>query len=136
MNRRVNGYYTVEATFVVTICIWVLAALCFGGLYIHDRAVLSSTVNEMTAEWIEKEEVKKKDWVKTAKSQLNETLFLMQVNRVEAEKTLSVWNIRVRYELPGALTYLKKIWSEKVYETTREDVNPAVYKWDVDIWKE
>lgn len=39
--------FTVEAVFVVSICIWVLVALCYGGLYVHDRAVMVSDVNSI-----------------------------------------------------------------------------------------
>ncbi len=138
MKKGASGYFTVEAVFVVTICIWVIVGLCFGGLYIHDRAVLSSVTNEMAAEWIADDDgPKKKDWVTAAAAQLDRSLLFLRVKNVEAQKLLTVWNIRVRFELPTALpAYLKKIWTEKVYETAREDVNPALYKWDVDLIEE
>ena len=45
-----GGYYTVEAVFIVTICIWVVMALLYSGLYVHDRMVAISEMNQKLAE--------------------------------------------------------------------------------------
>ena len=41
--RRKEGSFTVEATFVVTITLWIIFALCYLSLFSHDQAVLYSS---------------------------------------------------------------------------------------------
>ena len=49
---RMKGVYTVEAVFIMSICIWVMVALCYGGMYVHDIVVLESVTNEEVAAWL------------------------------------------------------------------------------------
>ena len=58
--QPVSGFQSagkkLEAVFVMSISIWILTALCYGGFYVHDCLVLESGTNEVTAEWIAAEE--------------------------------------------------------------------------------
>lgn len=130
-----------EAAFVVTICVWVLAAICFGGLYVHDRVVLESNTNEMTAAWLSEEKREEKDiWVENVRRKLDDQLFLIQVHAVETQGLLQSQRVRVRYSLPVTWLFLKKALTggkpETVFETVREDIVPAKYMWDAGLIKE
>ena len=68
--------FTVEAVFVVSICIWVLVALCYGGMYVHDRAVMASDVNSI----VNRELIQRmnEDEGKSRK-EINEHLYLLKI---------------------------------------------------------
>jgi hypothetical protein len=133
--------YTVEASFVVSICIWVLFALLYSGLYIHDQMVVSSVTNEMTASRFQNGRSKVTDgWKKKVKKKLEKSLFLMQIQEVKGSKALNTVTVKVRYSLPISLDLLKKIFSSgkggTTFSTTRELVKPVEYKWDLNLLKE
>lgn len=136
-----KAYYTVEATFVVSICVWVLFALIYGGFYIHDRVILGSVTNEMTFSRFQngQESVTEK-WQLQVKKELEGRLFLMQIKEVKGEKGLMTVKMQVRYGLPISLDKIRKILSGgsegTTFVTTRELVQPTVYKWDYDLLKE
>lgn len=77
--------FTVEAVFVVSICIWVLVALCYGGLYVHDRAVMVSDVNSI----VNRELIQRmsEDEGKSRK-EINEHLYLFE-NPADNKKEIS-----------------------------------------------
>lgn len=136
-----KAYYTVEATFVVSICVWVLFALVYGGFYIHDRVLLGSLTNEMTSSRFQngRESVTEK-WELQVKSELERQLFLMQIQEVKGKKGLLTVQIQVRYRLPISLNKIKKILSGgsegTTFVTTRELVRPVENKWDFDLLKD
>lgn len=135
-----KAYYTVEATFVVSICVWVLFALIYSGFYIHDRVILGSVTNEMTSSRFQngRESVTGK-WELQIKGELERRLFLMQIKEVKGEKGLMTVTLQVRYGLPISLDKIRKILSGgsggTTFVTTRELVRPVEYKWDYDLLK-
>ena len=78
--------FTVEAVFVVSICIWVLVALCYGGLYVHDRAVMVSDVNSI----VNRELIQRmsEDEGKSRK-EINEHLYLLKIRQITKKKYLA-----------------------------------------------
>lgn len=136
-----NGYFTVEAVFIVTICIWVFAALVFQGLYVHDTVVMESETNERTAEWLSGgKEKKETEWQTDMTKRLNNKLFLMKVTRVKTEEKINKVIVKAYYELPVSLPYLKKILSGgkalSAFETERERLWAAKYRWDYEALQE
>lgn len=133
-----KAYYTVEATFVVSICVWLLFALIYGGFYIHDRVILGSVTNEMVSSRFQngRKSVTEK-WEKKVKNELERQLFLMQIEDVKGEKCLLRVKMQVRYRLPISLTKIRSIFSggsgAATFETVRELVKPVEYKWDYDL---
>lgn len=133
-----KAYYTVEATFVVSICVWLLFALIYGGFYIHDRVILGSVTNEMVSSRFQngRKSVTEK-WEKKVKNELERQLFLMQIEDVKGEKGLLRVKMQVRYRLPISLTKIRSIFSggsgAATFETVRELVKPVEYKWDYDL---
>ncbi|MCH5251556.1 MAG: hypothetical protein J1F22_01165 [Lachnospiraceae bacterium] len=130
-----GGYFTVEAVFVVSICIWIFAALVFQGLHVHDRVVIESVTNEQTAQWLSKgKEEKAETWKKKTEKVLESRLLLMKVNKIEPEDRQTKVIVKVHYTIPISLPYMKKILSGgsglSVFETEREHVCGAKYRWD------
>lgn len=133
--------YTVEAVFVISICIWVLIALFYGSFYIHDRVILGSVTNEWTAAQFQKAETAVSEkWKQDVKKDLERRLFLIRINRVQAKKNLSDVKVEVYYKLPISIKNIKALFSggekEDYFVTVRELTRPAEYKWDYSLRKE
>ncbi len=129
------AYYTVEATFVVSICVWVLFALIYGGCYVHDRMVLGSITNEMTAKRFQNGEKKVAEkWEKKVKKKLDKHLFVMRVSSGEGKKKTLYVKITVSYRLVISSDMIKHILSSGSEDTKnftkREIVKPMETKWD------
>lgn len=135
-----KAYYTVEAAFVVSICVWLLFALIYGGFYIHDRVILGSVTNEMTSSRFQNgREAVTEEWERNVKHELQRQLFLMQIKEVKGDKGLLDVKMQIHYSLPISLDRIRKIFlgdsKNAVFETARELVKPMEYKWDYDLMK-
>ncbi len=126
---KIRGSYTVEATFIVTIVIWIIVHICYGGMYVHDRLILGSVSNEALAFRLAIQE-SENQWNTEIKSEIQEALFFMDVSSVKIESGLASYKMSVNctYTIFGK----KKKYT---YKTERENVNPTIYKWDYDILK-
>ena len=119
--------FTVEAVFVVSICIWVLVALCYGGLYVHDRAVMVSDVNSI----VNRELIQRmsEDEGKSRK-EINEHLYLLKIRQITKKKYLAWYKVTAEYEVPVSFPLLKKIWlgnkQTGIYETEKEQDRKSV----------
>ena len=138
-----SGYFTVEATFVVTICIVVLMAVLYTGFYVHDRVVTEAVMQRQTTYWIHQPEEKKwsvERYKKKLKKEISKRLFLLTLNRVNVEDGLITKTISADITLPVSLSFLKRIWGGR--NGTREEtvkvmeIWPARWKWDADAAKE
>lgn len=129
-----GGYYTVEAVFVMMICIWVVIALCVGGLYIHDRVVLVSETNEVLSECIEEDE---KYTASQVEERLRKQLFFLHLEKVSAKDGLTGRKVTVKYTLFSYPVLLKKIWLEgkehAEYTAVRTKRKPTEYRWDAEM---
>lgn len=135
---RVKGVYTVEAVFVMSICIWILVGICYGGMYVHDRMILASVTNGETAAWLSRtDSAETKKWCEDLKKVLDKKMFLIRIRGVKANSVLSGKKVQIHYVLPVSWSFLKKILTqgktELAYETVREDIVPAKYMWDREI---
>jgi hypothetical protein len=136
-----KGSYTVEAAFVMSICVWILMAIILCGLYVHDRVVLSTFTNEQTALWVaDSGGVSATEWTGQLKSRLEDQMFFISVRSVKSTRMLNCRRVRVSYTLPDTWGLIRNILlggkKEKVYETKRETVVPADYMWDASVVKE
>ena len=142
-TAKKSGYFTVEATFVVTICIVVLMAVLYTGFYVHDRVVTEAVMQRQTTYWIHQPEEKKwsvERYKKKLEKEINKRLFLLTLNRINVEDGLITKTISVDCSLPVSLSFIKRIWGGK--SGTREEtvkvmeIWPARWKWDADAAKE
>lgn len=131
---KLGGYYTVEATFVVTICLWVLIGLCYTGLYVHDSLLLESEINGQTAAWISDGGGKQEKWEKLTKKKLQKKMFLMRIQSVKAKKGLTCRKITIQFEWPVSWKKLRQIFSRgkksPACKVERETVRASHYLWD------
>ena len=128
-----RGSFTVEATFIICISAWVLVALCYGGMYIHDQVVVESETNIVASRGIREEQ---KDLPKEIRDTLDKKLFFFQVKKVEESNLLNEKTIEVSYQIPVSFPLLKRLWMGKkkalTYKTVREKLTPALWKWDLE----
>lgn len=132
--------YTVEAVFVCSICIWVLLALMYGSFYVHDRMILGSVTNELTAEHYQKGDKKAShEWENEVKQKLSDVLFLIQIEKVETKRGLGSIEVEIKYQVPISVGGIKDLFSDKensnTYVTIKELPEPMEYKWDADLLK-
>lgn len=134
-----SGYYTVEATFVMTICIVVLMSLFYSGLYIHDRTLVRSEMNQSLAEQIQEGREMTPEWRADVKKSIISKLFLMKVQKLEVSKGLVSVDMTVTYELPISIRKIQGIFTggkpSVSLTVTREIVRAAEYKWNADLLK-
>lgn len=143
MKRRrmeKGGYYTVEAVFIVTICIWVVMALLYSGLYIHDRMVVVSEMNQKLAEKFQRGDGEAAlEWQDEARQSIANKLMLMRIKKIKVKKGVLSAEMTVTYDLPVSLRGIKSLFSggrpSMSLAVARELVNPVKYKWDYDILK-
>lgn len=143
LYKKGSGYYTVEATFIVTICIVVLMAILYTGLYVHDRIIVETVTSKDASFWIHQDEDDKwseEEFADEVKNDLLRKLFLFRVHHVGVDELLIMKTITVSYDVPVSLGFLKRIWSgrdgfreENIHIT---EVRPAKWKWDADAIKE
>ena len=136
-----GGYYTVEAVFIVTICIWVLMAILYSGLYVHDRMVVISEMNQKLAEKFQRGDGEGTlEWQDEARQSIANKLMLMRIKKIKVKKGALSAEMTVTYDLPVSLRGIKSLFSGgRQYMSLaveRELVNPVEYKWDYDILKE
>ena len=135
-----NAYYTVEATFIVTISILLVMAVLYTGLYVHDRIVVETVTEQRTAIW-EHQAEEKKDSESEFKNKLEEDLrnklFLVSVSGINVEDGLASITVDVGYTLPVSLSFLKRIWADdsgmRTEAVKAARVWPAKWKWDADV---
>ncbi len=142
LYKKGSGYYTVEATFIVTICIVILMAILYTGLYVHDRIIVETVTSRQASFWIHQDEDEKwseEEFAEELRSELGSKLFLFTVHHVGVDEMLIMKTVNVRYDVPVSLGFLKRIWSGE--DGSREEsirvseVRPAKWKWDADAIK-
>lgn len=135
---RAKGVYTVEAVFVMSISIWILVGICYGGMYVHDRIVLESVTNGEASAWLSQAETEEtKTWCENLRKTLDGKMFLLQVRDVRSSTVSGGKKIQIRYVLSVSWNLFKKILeqgrTELLYETVREDIVPTKYMWDSEV---
>ena len=138
-HRKKDGYYTVEATFIVTIAIVILMAVLYTGLYVHDRIVTEAVIQRQTTRWIHQTDDEKwsdATFKKKVKKELKNKLFLFSLKYVNIEDGLAKKTVKVGCKLPVSIGLLKRLWGGKgglKEESVRvAEIWPAKWKWDAD----
>lgn len=138
--KRGGAYYTVEATFIVTIGIVVLVAILYAGFYVHDRLELESITQEKTAAWVRMpEENRWSDgkFKKKLKKELKDHLYLLRVAGVSVSGKVMSKKVSVSFSLPISISFLKRVWGgDKGMRTEKVSVplvSPLKWKWDADL---
>ena len=136
-NTYGGAYYTVEATFVVTICVFVLMAILYTGFYVHDKVVLGALPSGYLGLWsrsIEEERCDEGELEEIIEENLKSAFFLFRVGSVSVKSGLLENTVEVNYNYNISIGFLKKILSGKKNTVTYscESINPAKLKWDAE----
>ena len=127
---------------MMTICIVILMAVLYTGLYVHDRMVLETVSERVTSRWVHMTDRKKWDEDKFKNKlagELENKLFLLPVHDIRVSGEPVSKKVTIRYSLPVTLGFLKRIWGgetgEREETVIAPDIWPARWKWDADALK-
>ena len=130
-----GAYYTVEATFVVTICVFVVMAILYTGLYVHDRMLVESYSQGSLSLWARSSDDSKTDEIDLEdkiEEGLRRNLFLFNINSVNISGGLLSYTLEISYSYPISITWLERSLGggSNVETYSVESVVPARLKWD------
>ena len=137
--RKSGGYYTVEATFIVTITIVVTVAVLYAGLYVHDRMVIESVSARWLMRWEHQtsdEKMSEEEFTGGLKADLEKFVFMLPVHDIDVDEGLLSADVTVSYGISLSFGFLNKIWGGT--EGVREEdasvttIWPAKLKWDAE----
>lgn len=133
------GYYTVEAVFVMMISLWVLMAMCYTGLYVHDRLLLESGINGQTVKWIYEGQNRQEEWEKEIKKELQDKMFLFRISSVEAVKKTKSVTVKMYGTIPISQKLLSRVFNKSkdgiLWQTQRENIWGAESCWNAEMIK-
>ena len=101
--RRKEGSFTVEATFVVTITLWIIFALCYLSLFSHDQAVLYSSGQRCLRETYSE---------KKCKEVMQKQLFILKIDDVDCNTNVLYRKLKVKAKIVMTAPFLS---SQKEY---------------------
>lgn len=139
MLKKCGGYFTVEATFIVTVCIVIIMGVMYTGSYVHDRLVLESVTTRALSAGVHALDDGKEDGKELETGIINELesrLFLMRIEHVDISQGLMEINADITFALPLSLGFLKRAWmgeDDAAAESIAvSSVMPSKLKWDAD----
>lgn len=139
MNDGYGAYFTVEATFVVTISIWIILGIVYLSLFTHDYCVIYSitenTLSEMTNNGKKYEKSKIEGEIR---NKLGSKMMITQVDHVWVEEKLRAIKVEVGYAMNVKLPFVREL-VEKIRDTKmeveRHVICPAKDRWNSEIVK-
>ncbi len=124
-----KGSYTVEAVFVMTISVFVILALCYAAMFMHDKAAVLSA-----GHYILEPEPEKKQSKKELEEILEGKLFLIRINHTAYKDQIFSRKITVHYSLSLSVPLLKRalLGDDGTAQITVEQgkTDPVVLMWD------
>lgn len=97
LNRR-RASFTVEAVFVVTIIVWVVASVCYLSVFTHDQAALFS----LTQSYVEEVEENGKEFTEDRLAvglapYLRSHMMLCRIGNISVKKKLTSVDVDIEY---------------------------------------
>ncbi len=124
-----NGSFTVEATFIICITIWIIISTMYLAFYVHDEAAIYTMSQEYMDGCIrENEDVDDKDF----KAYLNKHTMLCKVTDVNTNKSLLKCQTNIKYMADINLGFTGVLMSgmkEKDMCVEHENRNPVRELW-------
>ena len=123
--RRKEGSFTVEATFVVTITLWIIFALCYLSLFSHDQAVLYSGGQRCLRENYSEQK---------CKEVMQKQLFILKIDDVDCNTNVLYRKLKVKAKIVMTAPFLS---SQKEYcdEMQIENWTCSKRLWDTEWMK-
>ncbi len=132
-----RGSFTVEATFVVTISMWIVLMVCYIAMYAHDEVALYSLSHNYLEMTFENEADPQEDRVAQGLSQyLQRHLVIGRVRDVSVKNKLLSVEAEFTYEVSVSVAFIKKMMTGKegiTLKMSREKFEPAKRMWDCEI---
>lgn len=124
-NDKVKGSFTLEATFVVTIILWIVFSLCYLSLLSHDQVVLYSSGQKCLRENYPEEQ---------SREVMQKQLFILKINKVVCKENVLKKKMTVTAEIVMTAPFLSK---QTEYRDEMEIENWTCSKrmWDAEIIK-
>ncbi len=127
MNRKAS--FTVEATFVMLIVVWVVLVLVYSSFYLHDRVVLASDLQFH----LQMDEVEQS----TIQEKMQSRLFLIDLNDIKQEDGLLSLGATARYHITIRDQWIKMMLlhgGEKgEYHVEKDRASQAELMWDATV---
>lgn len=138
-QRLVIGSFTVEATFVIPISIWIVVLVCYLAMYAHDETVLVSLGHNYLEMAFENGENPSVSSLETnMQKYLQKHLLIGQVDEVAVKKT--GWSVcaSFTYQSKVSESFIKKLLTGKEgrkVSVSRERFLPAERMWESEIFE-
>lgn len=121
--------FTVEATFVMLVSIWVILMLIYGTMYIHDSVVMKSVLRLRLQQGNLEQ--------RAVKTDMQDKLFLIQCDDIKYSKGILSDKATLSYHLKITGKWIEKIFmnNHKTGEicVEKEKGNGAVLMWDATV---
>ncbi len=139
-NRLNRGSFTVEATFVVTISIWVVLMVCYLALYAHDEtAMYSLGHNYLEMAFENGASPSEAEAANELQQYLQKHMLIGRIYEVSVEKKWFSMEAVFRYETTISVPFIRKLLTGEKGVTmivSRENFRPAERMWDREILDE
>ncbi len=134
-----RGSFTVEATFVVSLCIWIVLLICYIAMYAHDCTAMYSLGKHYLEEAFENGKVPSEEHAsEKLQKYLQKHVMICKVRDVAVEKKLLSVEAKFTYEAKVSVPFIRHLLtgeSGKSMTLTRGDFSPAQRMWDKEMFE-
>lgn len=135
--KRMRASFTVEAVFVMTIAIWVIAALCYLSVYSHDRTALYSLAQNYLEQSVENGKNCVESEIQAGmKKYLEEHMLLFRIDGVSIKKGALSVRSEIRFHIETQLPFAAGLLSsdrKRRSSISHEVMFAPCYMWDCEI---
>ena len=132
-----RGSFTVEATFVVMISIWIVLIVCYVSMYAHDEATLYSIGKNYMEISSENGSISREEQVAEGmRKYLQKHVLIGQIKNVSIEKRLLYVQAEFEYEAKVRMPFVKRLLTGtdgKKVVLTHERYSPTEQMWDYEM---
>lgn len=135
--KRAKASFTVEAVFIMTIAVWVIAALCYLSVYSHDRTALYSLAQNYLEQSVENGRTCVESEVQSGlKKYVEGHMLLFRIDGVSIKKGALSVQSEIRYHIETRLPFAARLLSsdrERHTCISHEVMFAPCYMWDCEI---
>lgn len=138
---KCRGSYTVEATFIVTISLFVIMSVCYAAMFVHDKAAVLSCGRYQAEYHLQDGKVPGKELLESdIQRSLQGKLFIIHIQSVTVKKQVLQYKITINYTLSLSVPVLKQILlgsrESKAFILEHGYFRPSLAMWDVAAGKD
>lgn len=132
--------FTVEAAFVISIIVWVLAGICYLSLYSHDQTALYSLVkNELEMSLENGRECSEADIQNGLREYLQEHCMICRIDTISVRKNILSVQVELKFHPEITLPFVRQLLSagdERTIRCSHEVLFAPYYLWDSESIKD